>query len=334
MLDRFFCRRWCRLLSAGLVVMLCMSPMVVDAESAGDEPIEEVVVVGKRPGPPLWKVTNGEHTLFIFGSLEPLPKSLEWDSESVEWIIEQSQELIVAPGVGASTSNPFRAISALREMSRLEKLPSGQTLQDVLPEDVYQAFLDAKNRYAPKNRKIMTLRPIFAARELSSAALESVGLVSGSPIPKYMLKIARKHDLTITETRMDMPIEEALTVLREISASTDQSCLETVLHSIRSDLLSSVERTRAWVDGSVALLAEQTYPNVEKACTHAKFDGPKASKARREARELWLSAAQRALAQNVSTISILPMEEIFADDGLLEMLRGRGYVVSGSKVEQ
>lgn len=334
MFDRFFCRRWCRRLSSGLVTLLCLSPMIIEAESSGDEPVEEVVVVGKRPGPPLWKVTNGEHTLFIFGSLEPLPKSLEWDSESVEWIIEQSQEFIAAPGVGASTSNPFRAIGALREMSRLEKLPSGQTLQDVLPEDVYQTFLDARNRYAPKNRKIMTLRPIFAARELSSAALESVGLMDGSPIPKYMLKFARKHDLTITETRMDMPIEEALTVLREISASTDQSCLETVLHSIRSDLLASVERTQAWIDGSVALLAEQTYPNVEKACTHAKFDGPKASKARQEARELWIAAAQRALTQNVSTISILPLGEIFAADGLLAMLRGRGYVVNGARVER
>jgi uncharacterized protein YbaP (TraB family) len=304
--------------------------MVSGSETSGDQAVEEIVVVGKRPGPPLWKVMNGEHTLFVFGSLEPLPKSLEWDSESVDWIIEHSQEFIAAPGVGASTSNPFRAISALREMSRLEKLPSGQTLRDVLQEDVYQAFLDAKNRYAPKNRKIMTLRPMFAAQELSSAALESVGLVSGSPIPKYMLKVARKHDLTITDTRMDMPIDEALTVLREISASKDQSCLETVLHSIRSDLLSAVERTRAWIDGSVALLAEQTYPNVEQACTHAKFDGPKASKARQEARELWLAAAQRALAQNVSTISILPMGEIFAADGLLEMLRRRGYVVSGT----
>ena len=88
MFDRFFCRRWCRLPSSGLVVMLCLSSMVVDAETSGDEPIEEVVVVGKRPGPPLWKVTNGEHTLFILGPLEPLPKSLEWDSESVAWIIE------------------------------------------------------------------------------------------------------------------------------------------------------------------------------------------------------------------------------------------------------
>lgn len=92
--------------------------MVADAETSGDEPIEEVVVVGKRPCAPLWKVMNGEHTLFIFGSLEPLPKSLEWDSESVDWIIEHSQEFIAPPGVGARTFNPFRAIRALRQDSR------------------------------------------------------------------------------------------------------------------------------------------------------------------------------------------------------------------------
>ena len=118
MFDQFFFRRSYRLLCSVLVLTLCLSPIVADAETSGDEPIEEVVVVGKRSCPPLWKVMNSEHTLFIFGSLEPLPKSLGWDSESVDWIIEHSQEFIVAPGVGASTSNPFRAIRALRQDSR------------------------------------------------------------------------------------------------------------------------------------------------------------------------------------------------------------------------
>ena len=35
--------------------------------------IEEVVVTGKRPGPPLWQVTKGDHTLWLFGTPRLIP---------------------------------------------------------------------------------------------------------------------------------------------------------------------------------------------------------------------------------------------------------------------
>ena len=71
-----------------------------DQRSVLSHPIEEIVVIGKRPGPPLWKVTNGDNVLWIFGTLHPLPKSLEWDSESVEWVISQSREYLSGLSVG------------------------------------------------------------------------------------------------------------------------------------------------------------------------------------------------------------------------------------------
>src|SRR5688572_14603537 len=50
----------------------------VAAQTSGDPPtIEEITVIGRYPGPPLWKVTRGEHTLWIFGDLSPVPKGLD-----------------------------------------------------------------------------------------------------------------------------------------------------------------------------------------------------------------------------------------------------------------
>ena len=41
--------------------------------------IEEVVVTGIRPGPPLWKVKHEDHVLWVFGTVTPIPKRMEWD---------------------------------------------------------------------------------------------------------------------------------------------------------------------------------------------------------------------------------------------------------------
>ena len=57
----------------------------VAAQASGDAPtIEEITVIGRYPGPPLWKATRGEHTLWIFGDLTPVPKGLEPPEESQE----------------------------------------------------------------------------------------------------------------------------------------------------------------------------------------------------------------------------------------------------------
>ena len=38
------------------------------------KPIEEVVVSGRRPGPPLWRIKNGENTLWVFAVVDTMPK--------------------------------------------------------------------------------------------------------------------------------------------------------------------------------------------------------------------------------------------------------------------
>ena len=46
-----------------------------------EPPLEEILVVGEQPGPAMWRVSKGDHTLWIFATLEPLPKDMVWRSK-------------------------------------------------------------------------------------------------------------------------------------------------------------------------------------------------------------------------------------------------------------
>src|SRR5262249_39937863 len=46
--------------------------------------VDEIVVSGEQPGPGLWKVTKGDHVLWILGTLTPLPKRMTWRSGEIE----------------------------------------------------------------------------------------------------------------------------------------------------------------------------------------------------------------------------------------------------------
>lgn len=320
---------WCHRVAAVLLMGLVFIGSTA-ARGADGEIFEEIVVVGRKPGPPLWEVANGDHRLYVFGSLQPLPESLDWDSERVEWIISGSSEFIEAPALTVSTTNPFRIPGFLLDYRRQQRLPEGQTLEDVLPADLYALLLTEKQRFAPKNRRLFGLRPMFAAEVLSKEALDSVGLTADSPLPARLRKIARKHDLVLTPTSVDMPIEEGLKLLGQISRQADEACLATTLQSIRTDLTAAVARARAWVDGSMDLLRAQDWPDAREACTVALLDGPKARQARDDADALWLAAAERALKNNRSTLAVLPMREVLRADGLLNRLGERGFVISGA----
>src|ERR1700723_964152 len=64
--------------------------------SDGSSILGEVDVVGEQPGPGLWKVSKGDHVLWLLGTLDHLPRRMTWRSSEVEAALSQSQELLTS----------------------------------------------------------------------------------------------------------------------------------------------------------------------------------------------------------------------------------------------
>ena len=116
------------------------------------EEIEEIVVTGVLPGPPLWKVTNGEHALWILPLVNLYPKKMEWESERVERLIAASQEYIARPYTGhiTATLNPISIIRLMGVYNETTHLQDGKRLADILPPDIYQRYLKLKALHFPR----------------------------------------------------------------------------------------------------------------------------------------------------------------------------------------
>ncbi len=73
--------------------------------------LDEVDVLGNAPGPRLWKVTKGDHVLWLLGTLDHVPKRMSWHSNEVEQALRHSQQVLTSvPGVSAH----FGPIMAVR----------------------------------------------------------------------------------------------------------------------------------------------------------------------------------------------------------------------------
>ncbi len=75
-------------------------PVPVPAQTAGEViDLAPVLVSGVQPGPGMWQVRNSQgHTLWILGTVSPLPAKLDWRADEVQAVIASAQEVLGSPG--------------------------------------------------------------------------------------------------------------------------------------------------------------------------------------------------------------------------------------------
>ena len=289
---------------------------------------EEIQVMGDLPGPPLWKVTRGDHVLWILGTPELVPDGLRWESDSIERVLALSSEYLPPPSLRISLTNPVRA---WRLIKRTRRIPDRGTLEGVLPEDLYQLFSETRLRYAPKRDNLEELRPSVAAEELFDSAAQSAGLESGRTISRAIEKRAKKHNVKkvpahISERYKDSPLSDST---QEMSPGAEQTCLQASLQGLDAQLEAHTRLAAAWAVGDLATLRAHPGDSPTWACDSftLAFDPEVLSQMESRSWELWLENVDRAFTNNDSTFAILPLEYLLRTDGPLSWLRERGYEV-------
>ena len=292
---------------------------------------DEIQVVGDLPGPPLWKVTRDDHVLWILGTPRLVPDGLLWQSDSVERALADSVEYLTAPDMRITLRNPVKAVRTLRKINRMQRIPDDGTLDDLLPEDLYQLFSDTRFRYAPKRDNFERLRPSVAAERLFDSAAESAGLESGRTIDLAIQKRARKHKVKkvptgLSERYKDSPL---LDFMQEVSASAEQTCLQARLQGLDSQLEAHTRLAAAWAVGDLATLRAHPGDSATWTCDSfaLAFDPEVLSQIESRSWAIWLQTVDRALSDNESTFAVLPIGDLLRADGPLSWLRQRGYEV-------
>ena len=309
-----------------------------DAPAPPEAPAQ-IVVSGKRPGPGLWKVSKGEHVMWVFGLYSPLPQKMEWDAGRVERLVAQSQEVLAPPGVTVGTSSFFGTLAALPAMIGMRKNPGDATLHDLLPADVYARWQALKGKYIGDDDGIERYRPFFASEELMEAGMKKTGLTRSAEVRKQIEKIAKKNDVKITATSVVISIDNPRRALNEFKQSQmdDTACFIKTLDRFESDISAMRTRANAWANGDIAEIRNIDYTEREDACNGAVFNGsfarnnPQMQGLPERRLAAWLKAADAALDRNKASFALLSMNEILGPKSYLAALQARGYTVESPK---
>jgi hypothetical protein len=328
-------------LMAVLSLLLAPVPALTQPENL----MELVVVTGRLPGPPLWRVIKDDHVLYIFPRLSPVPDGMIWDSDRVAYVLSQSQEVLLAPDVDTDIStrlmlNPINLFRGARLAKRLARNPNDATLEEVLPPELFARYQALKAEYFPRDRDPAETRPLFAGTRLAERIQREEGLVASDDIMKQLERLMRRNrglEQTEIEVVMDLKgsfrslADRAERLVNRLSQEQELACFAEQIRRMESELDAMKSRANAWAQGYIDEFLGIPLPGgdddaclllIDESSEFETFE-----QLREDLNQRWLSAAERALTDNNTSFAILDIVELLREDGLLAQLRARGFEV-------
>ncbi len=333
---------------------IAWSLALICCSAAGQQAtLDEIVVIGEQPGPGLWRVTNGDHTLWILGVYSPLPKKMIWKASRVEAVIAESQEIIGPSGANYKfDSGFFEKVKAGPAISRSMKNTEGE-LKDLVSPDLFARWLSLKEKYLGRSNRWNKLRPTFAAIKLEKEAIDAAGLVKQSTaINRVVERSAKQHAVKINGASVVITVSvKHLHRLFDNIAKLklhDIDCFRSTVDGLESKLAAMKAGANAWATGDIGRLKQLNQAPKAESCGEmlvaammlagnndgeqpAQYFMTEMKKAYERAvaasRTRWLSLAESALKNNSITFGMLSMHDIVDADGLLAQLKAKGYEV-------
>ena len=295
---------------------------------------EKVVITGQRPGPGLWKVSKGEHVMYVFADYSPLPVKMDWRSHEVEAILSRSQEYLPKPVFGLGLSF-WGKVKALPLAFGFQDNPDGAKLIDVLPAETYDRWLVLKAKYIGKTDAIERQRPLFVAEKLYRSGLEMNGLTTRTTVTETIGKLAQQYKVKTTSSNVQDDLEDPYQTIKAFknSSGTDVNCFAKTVDRLESDIDALRTRANAWAVGDMAKIASMDFGRREEACKEAFTKNP-AFKSNVQLQKMeqtlwnkWISNAQHALDANDTTFAVLSLHNVLDAKGPLAELQAKGYKV-------
>lgn len=317
-----------------------ISPPSHDVSTGAGEThqLDAVLVTGTRPGPGLWRVSNGTRKLWLLATVSPLPAHLDWRSTDVIEVLDRADAVLSPPRANAdiSAGDIFKMARLARSANAATKLPNRQTLRDVLPADLYAKWLLLKGKYLPGITKTDRLRPMFASQDLYYESISRAGFTRNDTVWGVLKELSEERGVPIVRTDLAFPLNldfsKYKTGIRALSTSEldDVTCFKSTVDGIEGDLMAFAKISNAWAIGDIEELKHLRFADIQPPCKSV-YDSAMSFQSRdavnSQLAAAWLASVENALATNVETLAVVPLHDLLKAGGYLDALRSRGYSV-------
>jgi hypothetical protein len=290
------------------------------AQSPGPEvsQLDDVVVLARRSGAPMWTVTRGDTTLILVGAITGIPRDLSWRPDELEAAAARS-DLILLPQRGrASLADLLRVIWRARTIGQM---PQGQTTADYLAPD-YQARLETIMADDP-GQDWRTRSLLFVGFDLMQDKAGYIRGRSGDDAIDVVRRAARRARVAfrpVGTVRGDDLIDSLITAPQ----TTHVPCVEAAIAAAEQGPDAARDRAEDWRALRVADVVASPIDRALNQCW--PWGDPEIAP---QLRQQWAAAIETAMISPGITMGVAPIRLLAEDGGVLDGLVARGFEVVG-----
>lgn len=293
------------------------APPAASADDAAQA--EEILVIGRRSGAPMWRVTGENATIILVGGINGVSKTSKWDPESLMEALRRADR-VMFPQSMALTASPFSAIGWLAKWKKMASLPKGQNLAQFVAPD-HMRRLAALQARGVANEDYASRHPLHLGRDLQDEAKGSIDYSRNAA--EYVARAVKKYDLPVAVDPITRG--KAKPVVKDLFASSPEEHVPCLLDSIAAAEAGPAAvqaRSDAWAARRVKEVLASPAEGFHNSCwPHGAGLGP--------SRDDLVAQMRGLLAEKGVTVAVLGLRTLAESGGILDSLQAAGYDIQG-----
>ena len=282
----------------------------------------ETVEVNAPPGPALWHVTRGASEVWILATVGPMPSDLNWNRSTLNEVIAGAHAVLMPPR--ASVGILEGAWFLITNGSKLS-LPSGQSLEATLPENLRAHFVKVRTAIGESESRYRTDTAMRAAWRLQFDFQDKTKLYGYEPRHSVEEAASKAHVPITPIARYD--IIDALKDVLKLSPAQQQACLAEEVEDIDRLAAHAAPAAKAWAVGDLKGMKENYAESRLYDCVIAAVNSIADINERNVADSV--SAIDTALSKPGKTVMMLGLGPLLRKNGVLERLSAKGVTIEG-----
>jgi hypothetical protein len=297
-----------------------LSPAPVRAQTPAPEAAEldEVVVMARRSGAPMWTVTRGDSTLILVGAITGIPRDLSWRPDDLEAAAARADQILLPQEGRASVTDLFRIIWRARTISQL---PRGMTSADYLTSE-WQGRLEAVmagERDQDWRRKSL----LFLSFDLMRDKAGYTGEQGGEDATDVIRRAARRARVPFRPVGT-VRGDEIVDSLISAPQSVHRPCVEAAIAAAEAGVDAARERAEDWRALRVPEVLDSPIDKALYQCW--PWGDPGIAP---QLRQQWAAAIETSLISPGVIMGVAPIRLLAEEGGVLDGLQARGFEVVG-----
>ena len=294
------------------------APVTAQTQEPQVSELDEIVVLARRSGAPMWTVTRGDSTLILVGAITGIPRDLAWRPDDLEAAAARSNQILSPLEGRVSVSDIFRIIWRARTIGMM---PEGQTSADYLTPD-YQARLESIMA-AERNQDWRTESLLLVGVQLMRDKAGYQAGRSGDDVMDVIRRAARRARVPVRPVgtvRGDEVVESLITAPQ----TAHVPCLEAAIVAAEQGPDSARIRAEDW---RALRVADVVASPIDRALTQCwPWGDPEIAP---QLRQQWAAAIETALVSPGVIMGVAPIRLLAEEGGVLDGLEARGFDVVG-----